>query len=136
MTNGGSPRNRSATRVLVRVLVVVGKVVVAVLALLGAYLVLATFVLHGRVNERSLFQSVSGVAGSAFDDNRPCEDVENELVWRCTVSDREGSGSARYRVSVSPDGSCWSAVLELDGSEGGMPETLSGCVRRLEWSIW
>lgn len=108
----------------------------AVLALLGAYLLLATFVLHGPVNERSLLRSVSGVADSVGEPVEPCvPDERPTTVWSCTVGDREGSGTAQYRVTVSRGSSCWETQLVLDHSEGGMPRMLSGCVRKLEWSL-
>lgn len=115
-----------------RLLIVAAKVVCVILALLGVYFLLATFVLHGPVNERSLFQSVSAAARSPYDQAGPC--IRGNQTWSCTVLVKGGSGSGRYRVSVHPDSSCWDAVLVLNQSRDEMPRTLSGCVRRLEWS--
>ncbi len=119
---------------MTRVLAVLAALVVGAFCLIGVYVVLTSVLLHGPVNERSLYQSVSGVAGSALlDVGGPCE--EAGAAWRCDVHDRAGSGYARYRVTVGADGSCWEATLVVDRSEGGMPEALSGCVRRLESSL-
>ena len=120
-----------------RLLVRGAAVAVAVLALLGAYLLLATFVLHGSVNERSLVRSINGVAGATADPSRGCErDKTQPSVWSCPVYDSAGSGGGRYRVTVRPDSSCWDAVLQPDEfTTDGMSKTLTGCVRKLEWSL-
>jgi hypothetical protein len=109
-----------------------GRAVLLLLALLGAYLVMATFVLHGHVNPWSLLQSVSGAAGSAAVIGPPCESVGSKLQWTCTVISHNGSGSGRYRVSVHHQTSCWDAVLVRDLAADTMPKNLSGCVRRIE----
>ena len=51
------------------------------------------------------------------------------------VTDREGSGSARYTVRRRPGSSCWDAALTADSSEGGMLRRVSGCVHRWKWSL-
>ncbi|MCC6438369.1 MAG: hypothetical protein R2736_17130 [Solirubrobacterales bacterium] len=138
MNTSDSSSYRRSARWAVRVLVVGAGLVAAALVLIGIYTVLATFVLHGPVNERSLFQSVSNVAGSAFSDvGDPCERVGSSGgEWSCTVGGKSGSGSARYRVTVRADSSCWKGDLVVDQSEDRMPKSISGCVRRLEWSLF
>jgi hypothetical protein len=115
-----------------RVLAAAGRAVLLLLALLGAYLVMATSVLHGRVTAWSLLQSVSGAAGSADVIGPPCERTGFGLQWSCTVISHNGSGSGRYRVSVHHQTSCWDAVLVRDLAAGTMPKSLGGCVRRIE----
>ncbi|MCW2763194.1 MAG: hypothetical protein JWR85_3395 [Marmoricola sp.] len=105
-----------------RVLVAVGSAVGLVLALLGAYLLMASFALHGKVNPWSLLQSVSRAAGSAAVIGPSCERSRSGRVWTCTVVAGDGSGSGRYRVSVHHGSSCWDALRVLDQSEDGMPE--------------
>lgn len=124
-------------RIVSRITRRLGAIVVGVLALLGLYLLLATFVLHGPVNERSLVRSVSGVAGSAAEPFRGCDrDDAQPHAWTCAVYDKEGSGGGRYRVTVRHESSCWRAVLVRDQfTSEGMPRTLDGCVRKLEWSL-
>lgn len=137
MSPSGSPSWLRSAWGPTRVLVALAGLVVVMLSLIGVYAMLASLVLHGPVNERSLFQSVSSVAGSAFSDvGGPCEKDGGtpNAAWSCTIYDRAGSGTVRYRVTVRPQSSCWEATLVFDPSEDGMPETLSGCVRKLEWS--
>lgn len=132
-----SPSKPRLVRWTVRALVTFGALVVVVLCLIGVYAVLAATLLHGSVNERSLFQSVSRVAGSAFPDiGGPCKKLGEapDAAWSCAVGDKVGSGFARYRVTVTSHSSCWKATLVVDRSEDGMPETLDGYVRRVEWS--
>jgi hypothetical protein len=123
-TRSGSPVRR--------VLVAAGSAVGLVLASLGAYLLMASFVLHGDVNPWSLLQSVSRAAGSAAVVGPSCEMGGSGLIWTCTVLAGDGSGVGRYRVSVHHASSCWDAVRIRDQSENGMPDHLNGCVRRIE----
>ncbi|HEU4657610.1 MAG TPA: hypothetical protein VFR97_08805 [Capillimicrobium sp.] len=113
----------------------IGVVAAGVVAVLAGYVILATFVLHGPVDGRSLLRSVSGVANSVGEPLEPCDPATKPRVWNCTVGDREGSGTVEYRVTLRPDSSCWDAILVDDYSEGGMPRYLNGCVRRMEWSL-
>jgi hypothetical protein len=53
----------------------------------------------------------------------------------CGVLGREGSGGALYRIRVLQGTSCWTGILVKDGSEGGMPHDLRGCVHRWQWSL-
>lgn len=136
MNRNHAPSKPRFARRSVRALVALAALVVTAFCLIGVYAVLASVLLHGAVNERSLFRSVSGVAGSPFPDvGGPCEKVRESSpdVWSCAISDSAGSGSVWYRVTVPAQSSCWEATLVLDRSEGGMPKTLSGCVRRLQW---
>ena len=88
------------------------------------------------VNGRTLFESVqdrSGSAGELLGDTGSCL-ARAARLWRCDVTDREGSGGARYRVHVPSGGSCWTAQLTRDYSETGMPSRVTGCVRGDRWS--
>ncbi len=125
----GSRRRRHRLLAIVRP---VGKGVVALLALLGAYLLLATFLLHGPVNEWSLLQSVSAAADSPAVVGPACETVGSRNEWNCIVIGGGGSGSGAYRVSMKSDSSCWTADLVRDQAREAMPKTLSGCVRRIQ----
>ncbi|MEZ5123576.1 MAG: hypothetical protein R2736_18735 [Solirubrobacterales bacterium] len=132
-----SPSKPRLVRWTVRALVTLGASVVVVLCLIGVYAVLAATLVHGSVNERSLFQSVSRVAGSAFPDiGGPCKKPGEapDAAWSCAVGDKAGSGFARSRATVTAHSSCWKATLVVDRSEGRMPETFDGCVRRVERS--
>jgi hypothetical protein len=119
------------------------RAVIAVLALIGVYVVLATVWLHGPVDERSLLRSVSDAAGSAggFEPSAPCRrPAEPGGTWECGVMDREGSGVRTYRVTVRDSSSCWDAELMRDdltpdAPANGLPSALSGCVRVLEWPV-
>jgi hypothetical protein len=90
----------------------------------------------GKVTGRSLLVSVEDRAGSvSLVDTHACVTMAAARTWECGVSDREGSGGATYRVRVLRDGSCWTARLTHDYSEGGMPARLSGCVRARRRSL-
>lgn len=120
-------------RVLRRVLAIAALAV----ALLVAVAALGRFVIHGPVSSSGLAKAVtreSGSAGGILNDDARCRETE-ERIWRCAVTDQEGSGGATYRVQVEPDSSCWNATLADDYSEGGMPETLSGCVYLWQWRL-
>ena len=132
MTNDSTSAGSATRPIAMRIARIVGAIVIAVLALLGLYLLLAAFMLHGSVNERSLAESVSGSANSAFGPLEPCEQDGRPGLWKCTVGDKRGSGSADYRVTVRNGNSCWDAELVNDQSETGMPHALSGCVRRIQ----
>lgn len=92
----------------------------------------------GRVDGVTLHRSLQHQARSAFpDEPGSCVRRHTDAApgrWRCDIGDREGSGSARYRVTVTGAGPCWRAKLVDDDSEGGMPPTVSGCVRGDRWS--
>lgn len=101
------------------------------------FAILARFVIHGPVSGSALVDAVereSDSAGQVLDDDGRCRELRN-LIWRCSVTDQEGSGGATYRVRLRSDSSCWDARLAADGPEGGMSETLTGCVYLWQWSL-
>jgi hypothetical protein len=105
--------------------------IVAVVVLLVA----AMHVLHGPVTAASLHVSVGDEAGSVFEGGEGCTRTSTDRRWRCYVSDRSGSGAARYLVDVSASSSCWAGELVGGGFEGHMPKRLKGCVTRWQPSL-
>jgi hypothetical protein len=103
----------------------------------ATFALLARFAIHGPVSDGALAKAVereSESAGQTFDSDERCREVRNS-IWRCSVTDQEGSGGATYRVQLRPNSSCWDATLAADDSEGGMPESLAGCVYLWQWSL-
>ena len=104
--------------------------------LVGGYSVLASNVLHGPVNGRSLYLSVkhSAEAENAStegdDAKRRCRPFTRAREWICEVDDRSGSGGGEYHVRVERDSSCWSAKLVISGE--GLPRRANGCVHLRE----
>ena len=109
-----------------------GVACVVVITAFGTFAVLASQVLHGTVDGRSLFVSVldeSG-GGNALNegDHGRCRKAR-PLEWECDVPGRDPSGFAPpYRVRIHPGSSCWDA----DGGGSGLPEHVSGCVHLWE----
>lgn len=105
-----------------------GVVAVAVLVVVGGYLVFATFVLHGEVNAQSLHSSLVGAAGAPDVGSQTvggrCRPAREPREWLCWVPDRAETGVVGYRVRVQQDSSCWDAT----GGGAGRPRRLSGCV--------
>lgn len=105
-----------------------GVVAVAVVVVVGGYLVFATFVLHGEVNAQSLHSSLVGAVGAPdIGSDRlggRCRPARQEREWLCWVLDSDESGVVGYRVRVQEDSSCWDAT----GGGSGRPRRVSGCV--------
>ncbi|MDA0184902.1 hypothetical protein OJ997_31655 [Solirubrobacter phytolaccae] len=99
-----------------------------------AYALLARFVLHGPVDQRSLEVSVHRVAAfGMLPEAAACERAEG--VWHCMAYDDSGGG-ASYEVKLRPGSSCWDGRrLQNASYEVDPPRELSGCVRRWQWSI-
>jgi hypothetical protein len=119
------------------VLVLLGWGLCLALVAFGAYALLARFVLHGPVTPDSLAEALtreSDSAGSTLGDPGRCRQTA-ATTWNCSVVDRQGSGGARYTVTVDADRSCWQATLDEDHSEGGMPGIVNGCVHRWQWAL-
>jgi hypothetical protein len=104
--------------------------------LLGiACYLLASRVVHGPVNGRSLYFSVSTVARGrgaySLDAGRRCKPTRGAREWLCAVDERGGgSGQGVYRVQAHKDDSCWEGVASSLGQE--LPREVSGCVHLLE----
>jgi hypothetical protein len=101
--------------------------------LLGA-VILAKFVLHGPVNGRSLYLSVTHAArgDSHFNDDpiRRCQPTRVAREWLCAVDELEGSSEGVYLVRVHGDDSCWEGLTTIPG--GGLPRRIHGCVHLRE----
>jgi hypothetical protein len=108
----------------------VGVLCLLVILVVGGYNVLASNVLHGPVNGRSLYLSVKYAAGAenaiTEDAKRRCTPAGPAREWTCSVDDRSGSGGGEYDVRVDRDSSCWRARLTISGE--GLPRRASGCV--------
>ena len=117
-----------------RAVVWTGVVCLLLILLLGGYSVLASNVLHGPVNGRSLYLSVKHSAGAenaATEDAKwRCTPFTRAREWTCEVDDRSGSGGGEYHVRVERDSSCWSAKLVISGE--GLPRRANGCVHLRE----
>lgn len=120
--------------VMGRILLVVVACVFAGAYWFGVYAIAARFVLHGPVTEASLTRSVYDAAPFGLLSLPEC-DFDTEPT-SCLVHDDSGGG-VFYDVKVRPDSSCWDATLALNASSevSEPPPTLSGCVRRWQWSI-
>jgi hypothetical protein len=101
--------------------------------LLGA-IILAKFVLHGPVNGRSLYLSVTHAARGdshlSDDPIRRCEATRVAREWLCAVDESAGSSEGVYRVRVHRGDSCWEGVATIPG--GGLPRRIKGCVHLRE----
>jgi hypothetical protein len=129
MTRAEGAEGSPGSRVIVRV----GVVCLLVILVVGGYNVLASNVLHGPVNGRSLYLSVKRESGggSFTDAHRECRREPNPRVWLCDVEDPGGSaGGATYRVRVRPGSSCWRGRADVHTQ--GLPRRISGCVYRRE----
>jgi hypothetical protein len=111
---------------------------VAVATVFVCFALLARFVVHGEVTPRSLHDALTAEAPSAGEilgEKGTCKRTRPR-VWTCAITDSAGSGGAEYRVTVRRNSSCWDARLRIDGSEGGMPKKVSGCVHLWQWSLF
>jgi hypothetical protein len=111
-----------------------GAVCLLVILVVGGYDVLASNVLHGPVNGRSLYLSVKHAAEAenaiTEDAKWRCNPAEEAREWTCEVDDRSGSGGGEYHVWVDRGSSCWRARLVLSGE--GLPRLARGCVHLRE----
>jgi hypothetical protein len=119
----------------IRAIVWVGAGCLLLILLVGGYNVLASNVLHGPVNGRSLYLSVKHAAEAenaiTQDAKRRCAPFTRAREWTCEVDDRSGSaGGGEYHVRVERDSSCWRARLVITGE--GLPRQVSGCVHLRE----
>jgi hypothetical protein len=110
-----------------------GAVCLLIIFVVGGYNVLASNVLHGPVNGRSLYLSVKHAAGAenaiTDDAKSRCNPAGEAREWTCEV-DGSGSGGGEYHVWVDRGSSCWRARLVLSGA--GLPRRASGCVHLRE----
>lgn len=115
-----------------RAIVWAGIICLAVIFIVGGYNVLASNVLHGPVNGRSLYVSVKDASGGGGplvpDEHDVCRQAAQPLEWECSVPDPDGSGGAGYSVRVRSGSSCWDGT----GGGAGLPERISGCVHLQE----
>jgi hypothetical protein len=99
---------------------------------------LASRVLHGPVNGRSLHLSVTDVArdGGYFghEEGRRCRRTLGTRAWLCTVDERAGSDTGEYLVRVHEGDSCWEGIATRPGR--GLPRRISGCVHLREESLF
>jgi hypothetical protein len=118
----------------VRKVVWAGLICIAVIAVVGTYAVLASNVLHGPVNGRSLYLSVkneSGGGGLTEDAHTRCRRLRAPHQWLCSVDDPTVSaGGLDYRVNVHRNSSCWDGAA--GSSSKGLPRRISGCVHLRE----
>ena len=118
-----------------RKVVLAGLICIAVIAVVGTYAVLASNVLHGPVNARSLYLSVKNESGgdSIVTDgiNTRCKRLRSAREWACSVDDPTVSaGGLEYHVNVHTHSSCWDGVA--GGRSPGLRNRISGCVHLRE----
>src|SRR3954453_20419262 len=91
-----------------------GVACIAVIVAIGAYNIIASQVLDGPVNGRSLYVSVADESGGTdprgADEHERCHRTAQLREWRCDIPFLASpSGDSGYRVRMRPDSSCWDA---------------------------
>ena len=107
---------------------------IVAIVIFGTYAVLASNVLHGPVNARSLYLSVKNESGGGSaiteDAHARCHRLRAPRQWLCAIDDPTVSaGGVDYRVTVHPSDSCWEAV---GAGTSALPRRMSGCVHLRE----
>jgi hypothetical protein len=110
-------------------------VCIGVILVVGTYNVVASQVLHGPVNGRSLYVSVEEESGGGDlfqeDEHAECRRTARALEWTCEVPGPYPSGGSTYRVRLHPGSSCWDASGDgwnVSGDGRGLPAHISDCV--------
>lgn len=107
----------------------------AVFALLAAVIAAIYGLVHlftpeyAKVTPRTLSRSVARAAdGGSAQQEKPQPCARLGRTWNCSVPDAAGSGSARYRVTMT-DAHCWRGVKTLRETDGEpLPARTDGCV--------
>ena len=103
-----------------RILATLVVILIGVPVAFTGYAVLAKWVLHGPVTDRSLARSVGLEVGLTHGD---CRRSHRPGMWRCDLDDG-ASDSATVYVRVRPRSSCWES------------RDARSCVHRWQWSLF